>query len=411
MKKSLLITLDWPPNRGGVANYLWNIYSRLPRDFSVILVPPSISPPASGGARGGVGDKTSSRLRAPRSLGERVERGGKLVVYHRELLSFFWPKWLRAYFEAVKIIRNDKIEAVHLSHILPIGYVAWMIKKVLEIPYAVYLHGMDITLTQKSPWKRWWAKKILRGADLIVANSEFTAAEAIKAGAKKEKIEILYPCPNFSLPERSGSTCETDNADRRDASPAGSLGSARDDENKNIILSVGRLVERKGFDKVIEAMPEILRAVPDAEYQIVGFGPYAVELKNLAEKLGIGERVKFFSNISNTELPEFYKNCKIFAMPARQIGGDVEGFGIAYLEAALFGRPSVAGNVGGASEAVLNNQTGLTVNPEHSAEIAAAIIKLLKDDNLRQKLGEAAKARVASEFTWEKQINKIITQL
>ena len=101
----------------------------------------------------------------------------------------------------------------------------------------------------------------------------------------------------------------------------------------------------------------------------------------------------------------------MFAMPARQIGGDVEGFGIAYLEAASFGKPSVAGNVGGASEAVLNNQTGVTVNPESPSEIAAAIIKLLKDDNLRHTLGQAAKERVSSEFTWEKQINRIINKL
>lgn len=364
MRKNLLITLDWPPSRGGVANYLWNVYSRLPRDFSVILAPPL--------GRGGASPS--------------VVREGELCVYRREFLGVFWPKWLRVYFEALKIVRSEKIEAIHLSHILPIGYVAWMIRKVYGLPYVVYLHGMDIMLAQKSVWKKWWAKKILRGADLIITNSEFTADEAVKAGAQNQKIEILYPCPNIIAVEETVPT------------------------EKNIILSVGRLVPRKGFDKVIEAMPEILRAVPDAEYQIIGDGPYAAGLKQLAEKLGVSERVKFFHSISDADLPEFYKNCKIFTMPARRIGGDVEGFGIVYLEAALFGKPSVAGNVGGAPEAVLNNQTGLTVDPESSSEISEAIIKLLKDENLRQNLGRAARERVLTEFTWEKQINKIVNK-
>ena len=378
-----MITLDWPPLRGGVANYLYNIYSRLPRDFSVILAQPLFSSPYKGGARGGWVEQTPPHL--------PFERGGDLTIYRRELLGKIWPKWLRAYFEAVKIIRAEKIEAIHISHILPMGYVAWMIKKVCGLSYVVYLHGMDIMLAQKSPWKRWWAKKILRGADLVVANSKFTANEAIKAGAQEDKIEILYPCPHIRIPtdfERIST-----------------------DAPNNIILSVGRLVQRKGFDKVIEAMPEILREVPNAEYHIVGDGPYAVGLKQLAEKSGVGGRVKFFHNISDADLPEFYRNCKIFVMPSRQIGGDVEGFGIVYLEAALFGKPSVVGNVGGAPEAVLNNQTGLTVNPESPSEIAASIVKLLKDDNLRQTFGRAAKGRAEKEFNWNNQLSKIINKL
>jgi len=383
MRKSLLITLDFPPSRGGVANYLWNVYSRLPRDFSVILAPPITSPPYEGGVGGGgsVSDKTPPR--------PPFVRGGDINVYRRELLGSFWPKWLRAYFEALKIIRAEKIEAIHVSHILPVGYIAWMIKKVFGLPYVVYLHGMDVLLAQKSWWKKMWAKKILRGAGLIVANSRFTANEAIKAGAQKEKIEILYPCPNIEITR---------------------IGADNADAPKNVILSVGRLVERKGFDKVIEAMPEILREVSDAEYQIIGDGPYVAELKQLAEKLGVGGQVKFFHHISDADLQEFYKNCKIFAMPARRIGGDVEGFGIVYLEAALFGKPSVAGNTGGAPEAVLNNQTGLTVNPESSGEIAGAIVKLLKDESLRQNLGRAAKERTEREFRWDEQVKKIINK-
>ena len=341
MKKILLLTPDYPPNRGGVANYLWNIYSRLPRESVVVL-----------------SEKLSGKI---------------------------WPRWLPAYFEAVKTIRAEKIESVHISHILPMGYVVWMIKKVFGIPYVVYLHGMDILLAQKSWWKKMWAKKILLEADLVIANSEFTRKEAQKIVDRK--IEIVYPCPNIS------------------ASPEITH------DKTNIILSVGRLVARKGFDKVIEAMPKVLREIPEAKYFIVGGGPDAERLKSLTKNLQLDDKVIFYDNVVDGQLPDLYRQCDIFVMPCRQIGADVEGFGIVYLEAALFGKPSVAGRSGGVPEAVLDGKTGIVVNPDNVDEIAAAIIKLLKDDNFRRQLGEAAKNRVQNEFTWEKQIEKIINKL
>jgi phosphatidylinositol alpha-1,6-mannosyltransferase len=158
-------------------------------------------------------------------------------------------------------------------------------------------------------------------------------------------------------------------------------------------------------------MPKFLREIPAARYFIVGGGPDAERLKLLTKNLQLNGKVVFYDNVVDGQLPDFYRQCDLFVMPCRQIGADVEGFGIVYLEAALFGKPSVAGRSGGAPEAVSDGKTGIVVDPESTDEIADAIIKLLKDDNLRWQMGEAARERATDEFTWEKQINKIIDKI
>jgi phosphatidylinositol alpha-1,6-mannosyltransferase len=341
--KFLLITLEYPPMIGGVANYLKDVCRALGKD-NCLVYGPSI------------------------------------------LARFFWPKWLPAMFSARKIIREKKVDMVLISHVLPMGYLALIYKKFFGIPYIVFTHGMDILIQQKSRWKQFWIKKIIKNARGVVANSEFTRAEVLKLGVKKDKTATVYPCPNqnIKLLRFKGGF-----------------------NGKKVILSVGRLVKRKGVDKVIEAMPKILESVPEAVYFVVGSGSYKKELVELKNKLNLGDKVVFTENTRDEEMNFFYASSDVFAMPARRIGGDVEGFGIVYLEAALFGKPSVAGNVGGAPEAVLDGITGLIVNPESAEEIAEAIIKLLKDDVFRAKIGEAAKNRVMNEFVFEKQMEKM----
>lgn len=341
--KFLLITLEYPPMVGGVANYLKDVSRVLGKDNCLVYGPCILA-------------------------------------------RFFWPKWLPSMLRARKIIREQKIDLTLVSHILPIGYLALFYKKIFGIPYIVFTHGMDILMPQKSEWKMFWVKKIIKNARGIVANSEFTRVEIIKLGAKKEKTAVVYPCPNQNIKI---------------------LRFKGGFNGKKVILTVGRLVKRKGIDKVIEAMPAILKEVPEAVYFVVGRGHYKNELLKLKNKLNLGDKVIFTENARDEELNFFYASSDIFVMPSRRIGGDVEGFGIVYLEAALFGKPSVAGNVGGAPEAVLDGKTGLIANPENSEAIAKSIIKLLKDDKLRVQMGEAAKNRVLNEFVFEKQMEKM----
>ena len=356
MSKALLITLEYPPDHGGVARYLGNIYSRLSSENLIVLAPKN-----------------------PKALEPDFHQ--KYKIYRRKFNAWWiWPKWKIISWHVLKILWLEKITEIHISHILPIGYVAYIYRKIFNIPYIVYAHGMDILLPQTSVWKNFWLKKILKNARQIISNSYFTKNEIVKLGLPENKIKVIYPCVKEG-PPLTEEVLEN-------------LKIKYNLDGKKIILSVGRLVARKGFDQAIEVMSKILGIVPNTVYVIIGSGPYLIELQAKSH----GLPVIFINNIGDNELDCWYKLCDVFAMPARQIGPDVEGFGIVFLEAALRGKSSVGGRSGGVPEAIEDGKTGILADPLNIDEIATALIKLLRDDKLRSGMGEAAKQRVLEKF-------------
>lgn len=366
MKKSLLITIDFPPKTGGVANYLSNLSENLPHDKIVVL--------------------------ADKNVGQKLHHEIKYQLIKEDLFyKFFWPRWLRTYFEAKKIIQERKIEQIIISHVIPMGYIALMLK----LPYFVILHGYDITLAKRSVWKRYWLKKILNKSKHIIVNSNFTKNEVLSIGIKENKITIVNPCPNFVKMQINETERQI-------------IKNELDLHHKRILLSVGRLIPRKGFDKVIEALPQVIKQIPNLIYLIVGNGSDDKRLEKLAEELGVLKNITIVRDVPDTNLPAYYSLADIFIMPSRIINkSDVEGFGIVYLEANLLGKPVIAGKSGGVEDAVIDNQTGLLVDPEDVNGIAIAIIKLFTDQNLANTLGVQGKERVINEFCWPKQIAKI----
>jgi phosphatidylinositol alpha-1,6-mannosyltransferase len=171
------------------------------------------------------------------------------------------------------------------------------------------------------------------------------------------------------------------------------------DNSCRILLTVGRLVERKGQDMVIRALPKIISHIPNLKYRIVGEGPYRTRLEQLAKELGVDTYVEFIGAVEDTELIREYKSCDLFIMPSRESPNDAEGFGIVYLEANACGKPVIGGRSGGVPEAVLDNQTGLLTNPTDVEEIANSVVRLLNDPLLAKRLGEQGKERVLKEFT------------
>ncbi|OGF33763.1 hypothetical protein A2316_03365 [Candidatus Falkowbacteria bacterium RIFOXYB2_FULL_38_15] len=166
-------------------------------------------------------------------------------------------------------------------------------------------------------------------------------------------------------------------------------------------------MERKGHNKVIEALPIVLEKIPEARYVIVGDGPERKRLEEKVRDLNLENKVIFAGRVGNSELPAFYQLSDIFVTVSRQIGGDVEGFGTVYLEANQYGKPVVAGRSGGASEAVIEGFNGLLVDPGSPEDIAGAMIKLLTDNELALKLGKQGKERVEREFLWETDAKKL----
>ena len=281
---------------------------------------------------------------------------------------------------------------------------------------------------QQSWRKRRIGKKILENAKLVVANSEFTKEVVTEIGVAPERVRrrelslatpqnvVVYPCPNIS-PDVKHEDVEV--LRRR----LGLVG-------KKVLLTLGRVVERKGHDLVIAALPEILKHVPEAVYVVTGDGPDLPRLQKLVARdfmsrpsgtqgAALQNSVRFVGAISDVDRPLYYALCDLFVMPSRQIGPirargrlwrptsngikpDVEGFGLVFLEAALFGKPSIGGRSGGIPEAILDGATGALVDPNDPGAFARVAVQFLHDDALRYELGQNAKARVLHEFRWEK---------
>ncbi|KKU11957.1 MAG: Glycosyl transferase group 1 [Parcubacteria group bacterium GW2011_GWC2_45_7] len=376
MKKILLVTLEYPPQKGGVASY----YS---------------------------------------GLTQMLEKQGYMinVISQKLLYNWFWPRWLKTYFTLRTATAKDKPDIIFVGQVLPLGTAAYLLRK--RVPYVIFAHGMDMLMAQKSWRKQWLVKKILTNAKFVVVNSKYTKqqVERFKIQNPKSKIIVVYPCPLLA-PNISSQDVE---------SLRQKLGLA----GKQIVLTLGRVVERKGHDLVIKALPEILKHFPNIVYVIAGTGPNLIKLNKLVEDLKISSAVRFVGPISDEERGVYYNLCDIFVMPSRQIGPvrgprlwrgnrprrlasngigpDVEGFGLAFLEAAQYGKPSLGGKSGGVPEAILDSQTGILVDPQDSSAFSRAVVQLLRDNILRDELGKNAKAR--DEFTWDKQVQKILTVL
>jgi len=337
--KILLITMEYPPDRGGVGNYYFNLVKNL-----------------------------------------KAAEVEVFKVNKNHFFKYFWPRWLKLFFELKKLVKKEKIDLIWVGQVLPIGEAAYLIKKLYKIPYFVSAHGMDIMVPQKKLRKETIMRKVLEQADFITANSQFTKTELLNLSLPDDKIEVIYPCPNY-LPESN---------QKPDLDLTG----------KKVLLTVGRLVKRKGQDLVIEVLQDLVKEFPNLVYLIIGDGPEK-------EKYFNKENVILLDNISDQELPGYYRLADIFVMPSRQIGGDVEGFGLVYLEAAIFNLPVIAGRSGGIGEAVLDNQTGLLVDPENKDDLTEKIRQILNNEDLGVRLSLEAKKRVEKDFQWPVQADKL----
>ena len=376
MVKSLLVTLDYPPQVGGVAVY----YEHLVKEFT----------------NGDVLVLTVDKIN-----GQKIpEQDG---IIRRRLLfksKLFWPKWLPLLWQIWKITRQNKIKLIQVGQILPIGTAVLILNKFFKIPYMVYCHGMDVMTAAQCPRKKWLALKILKNAEFIVANSEFTKEKILEYGVRPQDVAVVYPCPNMRL-FRKVTPQEID-----------ALKNKYNLRGKKIILTAGRLVERKGHDVVLGALHKLKESVPEAHYAIIGEGPMEGVIKQMIKTLELEDSVTLIGDVSDYDLAAWYESCDVFIMISRQLKNeDAEGFGIVYLEANMFGKPVIAGKSGGVAEAVLDNETGILVEPTDQHEIISAIEKLLKNPEEAKRLGENGRWRVEEEFQWNNQAELLIERI
>lgn len=298
--------------------------------------------------------------------------------------------WLFIFLASFYAVLKERPAVFHAGQPLETGWIAWFWSRICRKPYILHCFGDDIPYYWSSRWVGWIMRFLARQADRITVISRYSAEKLRALGLPDERISIVYPAVEWFA---MNTTAEYDPAVAHNG--------------RRMILTVGRLVERKGHDRVIATLPRILTRVPDAEYVIVGSGPDEARLRRLVQECGLGECVRFVGSVPHEATRRYYERAEVFVHPNRQLAsGEVEGFGMVFLEAGACGVPVVGGNSGGTPDAVCNGVTGFLVDPNNIDEIADRIIALLVDTDLRNRMGEAGK-QWAAQFSWDRAAKQI----
>ncbi len=358
--KHLLVTNDFPPKIGGIQSLLWEWWRRLPPDQFTVLTTPY---------RG-----------AEQFDAEQPFR----IVRTREPVLLPHP-WMVQRIDA--LAREEGADLVVLDPALPVGLVG----PSLKLPYDLVVHGAEVTVPGRLPGSRQTLGYVLRRARHIIAAGAYPAAEARHAAGRALPITVVPPGVDT---ERFRPLSPTERIVAREH-----FGLPVDAE---LVVSISRLVPRKGFDTAIRAAALLRRSRPDLLLAISGGGRDEARLRQLAA--GLNAPVRFLGRVSNDELPALYGCGDVFTIPCRNRWGGLEqeGFGIIFLEAAACGVPQVAGDSGGAEDAVVDDVTGLMVrHPDDPREVASAIESLLDQPTRRTAMGAAARERAVAEFSYD----------
>jgi phosphatidylinositol alpha-1,6-mannosyltransferase len=353
---SLLVTNDFPPKVGGIQSYLYELWRRLPAESTHVLTT----------AYRGAAEFDAAQ---PFSVVRRHDR-------------FFVPT--RRLGEAVDAhAREIGAQLLFLDPMLPLGHVG---PRLSAAPYVVVGHGAEVTVYGRVPGSHSLARQVLRGAVGVVAAGEYVAREAARAAGRAVPTLVIPPGVD---PERFHPL----DADARRAARA-RFGL---DPDQPLVVGVSRLVPRKGFDVLLDAVA----GLDGVHVAIAGSGRDRRRLETRAARLG--GRAHLLGRVGDADLPALYACADVFAMLCRDRWGglEAEGYGIVFVEAAACGVPSVAGRSGGSAEAVVDGETGYVVEPRDVGAVRAALDRLLRDDDLRLRMGAAARARAARELSYD----------
>ncbi len=373
------LTLDFPPIVGGISRYLYEIINHMPANEVRVTAVAAPDHELFDAKQGFAID----RLGVP----------SKWDAFHKQL-KFFAPFYYQ------NMLRKSDISMIlcgqaHYSLLLP----AWAISRQRRIPFGVFTYGLDLLYPQTTKYRAVF-NYLLRAADIVFADSRTAESVLLDLDVKKARVAVIYPSVSNEVESVDNSLVD-------------SIRNQYALVDRKCILTVARLVERKGHDIVLQAMPQILRVVPEAHYVIVGKGEYEPRLRSIVQELGIERNVTFTGYAGDEEVAAYYALCDVFAMISREIPdkGDIEGFGIVYLEANMTGKAVVAGNSGGVPEAVIHGETGLLVDPTNVEEVSQAIIRLLQNPELAGQLGKQGQRRAMQDFTSKASAAKVLARL
>lgn len=366
-RKILCITNDFGPRAGGIETFVIGLIERLPHNSVIVY--------------------TSSQEGSEDFDHTWRENFGVEVI--RDKSKILLPT-LRVGRAVRSLVRSKEISTVFFGAAAPLALLSQGLRRAGVTRIIALTHGHEV----------WWAKvwpfsyaiqRIGKGVDALTYLGEFTRGEISRALKNKSADAMVRIAPGIDTehfaPQASAKALR------------GELGLM----DKSVIVSVGRLVHRKGQDFLIRSLPQIRQEVPNAHLLFVGEGPYREELEKIAGECGVEEQITFIGRVQYADLPRYICAGDIFAMPSRSrlAGLEVEGLGIVYLEASACGLPVIAGNSGGAPDAVLESVTGYAVDGTSTVEISSAIIKVLKDPQAAALMGERGREWINDQWRWE----------
>ena len=374
----LFVTNDFGPRAGGIETFVIGLIER--RAFGSTIVYTSAQD-----------DSEEYDQRWKRDF-------GVTVIRDRSKILLPTPRVAR---NLKRVIKQEGIRVAAFGAAAPLGLLSASMKSAGVRKTVALTHGHEV----------WWAKifpftfairRMGATIDSLTYLGEFTQKAISRSLSKQAVKQMVKIAPGIDVEHFS----PQDSSELREE-----LGL----DEKKVIVSVGRLVHRKGQDHLIESMPEILAKVPNAHLLIVGRGPYLEHLAKLVVVNKIENHVSFIGRVQYAELPRFICAGDVFAMPSRSrfAGLEVEGLGIVYLEASACGLPVVAGNSGGAPDAVVEGVTGLVVDGTNNTQIADAIITLLTNPQKCKEMGNAGQAWIKENWRWEiwsKRFNELLEE-
>ena len=364
--KTLFVTNDFGPRAGGIETFIIGLIERLPKSSIIVY--------------------TSAQEDASAYDADWLSNFGVEVIRDKAKILLPTPRVNRA---VARIVKERTIKTIAFGAAAPLGWMSSTLRKAGAERIVALTHGHEV----------WWAKvfpfnlmmrRIGSTTDSLTYLGEFTQTAISKALTTKSASAMQKIAPGIDI-------------EHFRAVDASALRHSLGLTGKKVIVSVGRLVHRKGQDFLIESMPQILKQVPDAHLLLVGQGPYRERLEKLVRKHLIEKNVSFIGRIQYKDLPGYICVGDIFAMPSRSrfAGLEVEGLGIVYLEASACGLPVIAGESGGAPDAVIEGVTGFVVDGTNTEQIAKRAIQLLLDEKLRISMGSAGRAWIEKEWRWQ----------
>ena len=366
IKKTLFVTNDFGPRAGGIESFIIGLIEHLPFGSTTVY--------------------TSAQGDTHAYDATWLEKYGVRVIRDRAKILLPTP---RITGNVVRLIKAEAIETVAFGAAAPLALMASRLRGAGVGRIIALTHGHEV----------WWSKvfpftlamrRIGSSVDVLTYLGEFTRTAIAGALAPKSADAMVKIAPGIDTKHFA----PIDSSSLRE-----SLGLSQ----KKVIVSVGRLVHRKGQDRLIESMRAIVQEVPTAHLLLIGEGPYREYLQSLVRKYALDDHISFIGRIQYADLPQYICLGEIFAMPSRSrfFGLEVEGLGIVYLEASACGLPVIAGASGGAPDALIDGTTGVVVDGLDSAAIAVAAINLLNNPAQARLMGQAGRRWIVEKWRWQ----------